>query len=120
MEALAPRKAVPPAATRALIRRLNAQAPIISTSSRRDWATVVVGSRGRSSRAIDTSARVSSGSVATMARGPAVGLIPTSRGVGSGTVGPPPKCLVMTSTTMAGSVSPTTMTVMLLGTYQRA
>ena len=41
MEALAPRKAVPPAATRALIRRLNAQAPIISTSSRRDWATVV-------------------------------------------------------------------------------
>ena len=78
----------------------------------------MTGARGGSGRTIDTSARFSSGSVATMARAAAEGLTPTSRGVGVGTVAPAPKWRVMTSTTIAGSVSPTTMTVMLLGTYQ--
>ena len=93
--------------------------PIRSTSSRRSWPTVVTGPRGRSSLEIETSARVSSGSVTTMARGTEVGLTPTSRGAGFGAVGPPPNCCAITSATMAGSVSPTTISVMLLGTYQR-
>ena len=92
---------------------------MLSTSSRRFWATVRGGPRGKSSRAIDTSERVSSGSVTTMARCPTVAFTPTSRGVGLGTVGPPPNSFWITSATMAGSMSPTTSTVMLLGTYQR-
>ena len=118
-DASASRNDVRPAAISAFIRRSNIQAPIPSTSSRRFPATVVVGPRGGSSRTIETSARVSSGSVATIARGPAVGLTPTSRGAGRGTAGPPPNARLITSTTVAGSVSPTTITVMLLGTYQR-
>ena len=113
------RKETRPAAISALIRRSKAQIPMRSTSSRRLWPTVVTGPRGGSSLAMDTSARVSSGSVTTMARDVAVGLTPTSRGVGVATVRPPLNCCVMTSATMAGSVSPTTITVMLLGTYQR-
>ena len=106
-------------ASSALSRRPNTQVPICSTISRRLSATVVTGPRGASSRVNETSERVSSGSVATMARCFVEGLMPTARGVGRGTVRPPPKCRAMTSATMAGSVSPTTITVMLLGTYQR-
>ena len=119
IEASASRKAARPAAISALMRRLNAHVPMLSTSSRRFWATVRAGPRGGSSRAMDTSERVSSGSVTTMARWPTVGFTPTSRGVGLGTVGPLPNSFSMTSATMAGFVSPTTSTVMLLGTYQR-
>ena len=108
-----------PPAMSAFIRRPKIQAPMNSTSRRRFPATVVSGPRGGPSRTIETSARVSSGSVATIARGPAVGLTPTPRGAGRGTAGPPPNARVITSTTVAGSVSPTTITVMLLGTYQR-
>jgi hypothetical protein len=107
-----------PAAISALVRRVKAQMPIRSTISRLLWATVVTGPRGGSSLAMEISARVSSGSVTTIAREAAVGLTPASRGRGCATVRPPPKCCVMASATMAGSVSPTTITVMLLGTYQ--
>ncbi len=118
-EASASTKATLPAAISALIRRPNVQAPMRSTISRRFSAAVVAGSRGGSIRTIETSERVSSESVTTTARGPAVALTPTSRGAGRGTVGPPPKSRLIRSTTSAGSASPTTITVILLGTYQR-
>ena len=112
-------KATLPAASSRLMRRLNIHAPSWSTTSRRRWATVKVGPRGGSTRTIATLARVSSASVATMARVPLVALIPTSSAAGRGTTGPPAKCFLMLSATAAGSTSPTTMTVMLLGLYQR-
>src|SRR6185369_2665471 len=117
-EASAATKATLPAAISAFILRPNVQAPMRSTISRRFSAAVVAGSRGGSIRTIETSERVSSESVTTTARGEVV-LTPTLRGAGRGTVGPPPKSRLIRSTTSAGSASPTTITVILLGTYQR-